>query len=85
MKLPIIKHINTFIAEHDEDYVSEALAFLEHLSESSALKDDELDVIGELLSNMYGALEVQNLMKEGKSEKDAANEFMQRVMGSIDK
>ena len=85
MKLPVIKHINKFIAEHDEDYVSEALALLENLSESSALKDNELDVIGELLSNMYGALEVQNLMKEGKSEKDAANEFMQRVMGSIDK
>ncbi|MDB4347740.1 hypothetical protein OAB01_03685 [Bacteroidia bacterium] len=84
MRLPVIKHINQFIEEHDEDYVQEAVAFLENLSESNSVKDEELDVIGELLSNMFGALEVQNLMREGKSEKEALNEFMQRVMGSID-
>ena len=84
MRLPVIKHINQFIQEHDEDYVQEAVAFLENLSESSAVKDEELDVIGELLSNMFGALEVQNLMREGKSEKEALNAFMQRVIGSID-
>lgn len=84
MRLPVIKHINQFIKEHDADYVQEAIAFLENLSESPAVKDEELDVIGELLSNMFGALEVQNLMREGNSEKDALNEFMQRVMGAID-
>ena len=63
----------------------EAIEVLEHISESSAIKDEELDVLGELLSNMYGALEVRKLIKEGKSEKEALNEFMKRVMGSIDK
>jgi hypothetical protein len=85
MKLPIIKHINTFIQKNDQDYVIEAIEVLEHLSESTAIKEEEIDVIGELISNMYGALEVQKMMKEGKSEKEALNEFMKRVLGSIDK
>jgi hypothetical protein len=84
MRLPVIKHINNFIAEHDEDYVLEAIEVLENLSESSALKDEELDVIGELLSNMYGAVEVRKEINNGTPEKQALNGFMQRVMGSID-
>ena len=85
MKLPLIKHIHQFVVEHDQDYVIEAIEVLEHLSESAVLKDEELDVIGEILSNMYGALEVRKLIREGKTEKEALNEFMKRVMGSIDK
>lgn len=84
MRLPLIKHINTFIDNNDEDYVQEAIEFLEDLTESSNIKDEELDVIGELLSNMYGAIEVHNMIRDGKSQKEALNEFMQRVMGSID-
>ncbi len=84
MRLPVIKHINKFIDENDSDFVSESIQLLEHMSESRAIKDEELDVIGELISNMYGALEVQKMMAEGMSEKDALNAFMQRVMGSID-
>ena len=49
------------------------------------MKDSEIEVIGELLSNMYGALEVQKLIKKGQTEKDALNGFMQRVLGAIDK
>jgi hypothetical protein len=37
-----------------------------------------------LLSNLYGALEVAKMIKEGKSEKEAGNIFMKRVLGSID-
>lgn len=84
MRLPVIKHVNQFVAEHDEDYINETIAVLEHLTESNAIKDEELDVIGELLSNLYGSLEVQKLMQEGQSERDALNGFMQRVMSSID-
>ena len=86
MKLPIIKQISGFIESNDEDYVNEAIETLEAITEVSSLKDEELDVIGELISNMYGALEVQKLMKEeGLSQKDAINAFMKRVLGSIDK
>ena len=84
MKLPIIKHLSSFIQENDQDYVLETIETLEALTEVSSLKDEELDVIGELISNMYGAIEVDNMMKEGKSQKDALNSFMTRVMGSID-
>ncbi|MCK0157805.1 hypothetical protein MWU65_11480 [Cellulophaga sp. F20128] len=85
MKLPIIKHLTGFIKENDEDYVLETIETLEALTEVSSLKDEELDVIGELISNMYGALEVQKSIKEGVPEKEALNQFMQRVLGSIDK
>lgn len=85
MKLPLIKHIHSFIQENDEDYVEEAIELLEHISESSSLKDEELDVLGELLSNLYGAKEVHQLVKTGMTEKEAANLFMKRVLGAIDK
>lgn len=85
MKLPVIKHLVQFVEDNDEDYLVEAIEVLEALTEVPSLKDDELDVIGELISNMYGALEVQKKIKEGVDKKEALNGFMQRVMGSIDK
>ena len=86
MKLPIIKHVSNFIAENDQDYVLEAIEVLENLSELSSLKDEELDIIGELISNFYGAIEVDKMVKEeGLSQKEAAKKFMDRVLGSIDK
>jgi hypothetical protein len=85
MRLPVIKHINKFIAANDADYISEAIEVLEHLSESPTIKDEELDVMGELLSNLYGALEVQALIKDGQTEREALNAFMKRVVGAIDK
>ena len=84
MKIPIIKQLTTFIENNDEDYIKEALEVLEDLTELSSLKDEELDVIGELISNMYGALEVHAEVKKGISKKEALNGFMKRVLGSID-
>ena len=84
MRLPIIKHIVEFVDKNDEDWVVETIELLEYLSEAKGIKDEELDVIGELLSNLYGAMEVSKEIKEGKSQKDALNEFMKRVTGSID-
>ncbi|CDF80151.1 conserved hypothetical protein [Formosa agariphila KMM 3901] len=85
MKLPVIKHLTQFIEENDEDFVNETIETLEALTEVSSLKDEELDVIGELISNMYGAIEVNNMIKNGTPQKEALNSFMKRVMGSIDK
>ena len=84
MKLPVIKHLTQFIENNDEDYIIETLETLEALTEVPSLKDEELDVIGELISNMYGALEVHKMVKEGTPTKDALNSFMKRVLGSID-
>ena len=85
MRLPVIKHIVQFIETNDQDYVNETVETLENLIECEQLKDEELDVIGELLSNFYGAIEVDNMIKAGTPQKEARNTFMKRVVGSIDK
>ncbi|TYA59307.1 DUF6952 family protein [Formosa maritima] len=85
MKLTIIKHLTQFIEINDEDFVVESIETLEALTEVTSLKDEELDVIGELISNMYGALEVNKMIKDGTPKKEALNNFMKRVLGSIDK
>ncbi len=85
MRLPLIKHMVAFIHENDEDYLTETIETLEHLIDAPGMKDEELDAIGELLSNMSGAIEVNRLINEGKTEREALNEFMKRVVGAIDK
>lgn len=85
MRLPLIKHVLTFIENNDEDWVNETLELLEHLADSPSLKDEELEVVGELISNLYGSLEVNQMVKSGQDKKEALNEFMKRVTGSIDK
>ncbi len=85
MRLPVIKHMLTFIETNDEDYVNETMETLEYLFDAPGLKDEELDVIGELLSNFSGAVEVYREIKAGKPQREALNEFMKRVTGSIDK
>lgn len=84
MKLPVIKHLAHFIEENDQDYIIETIETLEALTEVPSLKDEELDVIGELISNMYGAIEVDKMIKAGTPKKEALNAFMNRVLGSID-
>ena len=79
MRLPVIKHISNFIETHDQDWVIETLEFLEDLCDARGIKDEELDVIGELMSNLEGALEVQSMIKEGMTQKEALNTFMKRV------
>ena len=84
MKLPVIKHLTNFIEENDQDYILETIDTLEALTEVPSLKDEELDVIGELISNLYGAVEVDKMIKEGTPKKEALNAFMKRVIGAID-
>ncbi|GAA3605211.1 hypothetical protein Q4Q39_08865 [Flavivirga amylovorans] len=84
MKLPVIKHLTQFIEDNDEDFVIETIETLEALTEVPSLKDEELDVIGELISNMYGAVEVNKMIQDGTEKKEALNSFMKRVLGSID-
>ena len=84
MRLPIIKHIVQFIEDNDSDYIEETITVLEHLSDSPNIKDEEIDVIGELLSNLYGSIEVNKEIESGEKSKDALNNFMKRVQGSID-
>lgn len=85
MRLPLIRQINKYIMEHDVASVEKGLELLEFLSECKAVQDEELDVIGEMMSNVYGAIEVNKSIKDGVAEKEALNAFMKRVMGSIDR
>ncbi|MBC7525058.1 MAG: hypothetical protein H7239_11540 [Flavobacterium sp.] len=84
MKLPVIKHLTQFIEDNDADYLLETIEVLENLCEVPSLKDEELEVLGELISNMYGALEVNKMIKAGKDKKTSLNDFMKRVLSSID-
>ena len=83
MRLQIIKHLVEFIEQNDSDYIEETISVLEHLTENSNIKDEEIDVIGELLSNLYGSIEVVKSIEDGENKKNALNKFMKRVQGSI--
>ncbi|RXK57517.1 hypothetical protein ESA94_20925 [Lacibacter luteus] len=82
MKLPVIRKIQQTCSVEE---IETAIRVLENTSEASSLKPEEVDVIGELISNMCGALEVHRMIADGMAEKDAANAFMKKVLGSIDK
>lgn len=82
MKLPIIKHLQR---ENDVNSLERSLEVLESFSEHRSVKEDEMDVVGELVTNISGAIEVHKMVEDGMSEKDAANAFSKRVLGSIDR
>lgn len=82
MKLPVIRQIQR---TSSRDEIEATIQVLENMSEAPSLKENELDVIGELISNLCGALEVKQLIESGLSERDAGNEFMKTVLSSIDR
>ena len=61
--------------------IVETIETLEALTEVPSLKDDELDVIGELISNMYGSLEVHKMIKSGIPQKDALKGLYETGVG----
>jgi hypothetical protein len=62
-----------------------AVDVLIELSEARGIKDEEMDAIGELVSNCEGAIAVmEDITKNNTSIKDALNGFMKRVIGSTD-
>jgi len=82
MRLPIIKTL-VESGEFDEDYMEEAIEVLLLISEARGVKDEEMAVIGELISNISGAQEVMREIKNGTPQKEALNGFMKRVVGAI--
>lgn len=82
MKLPVYKNLAKWASL---EAMENALEVLEIYADSPAVKDDERDAIGEIISNICGAMEMKSMIDGGMSERDAANQFMQRVLGSIDK
>lgn len=82
MKLPVIRQ---FFQNQTPENLNATLEVLESFSEFRGVKDEELDVVGELITNICGALEVHSNVQNGQSERDALNAFAQKVLGSIDK
>jgi hypothetical protein len=83
MKLSVFKNLAKNVSV---EAMETALEVLEVYAESPAVKEPEQEAIGEMISNICGAIEMKQMMEEeGMDERTAANTFMQRVMGSIDK
>ncbi|MBU4539520.1 MAG: hypothetical protein L6264_07925 [Weeksellaceae bacterium] len=82
MKLPIIRQ---FYQTQTPENLETALEVLEAFSEFRGTTEEDLNVAGELITNICGALEVHSNVKNGMSERDALNGFAQKVLGSIDK
>jgi len=82
MRLPVIKHL-VEDPEFDEDYFIETVDVLISLADAPRITDEELGVIGELISNIEGAIDVKKQIKNGVPQKEALNNFMQRVVGTL--
>lgn len=83
MKLPVIRHLQK---NNQKEHLLNTAEVLESLCEHRSVKEDEMDIIGELLTNIYGAVEVHDMMtNEGLTQIEAANAFAKKVMGSIDR
>lgn len=81
MKLPVIRHLQK---HNTAEQLESTIAVLESVCEYKRITDEELDVVGELLTNLCGAVEVHQMVAEGMNEREAATAFAQKVMGSID-
>lgn len=82
MKIPVIRQL--FQSSTPED-LEATLNVLEAFCEFRGVQEKEVDLAGELITNICGALEVHASVNSGASEKDALNAFGQKVMGSIDR
>tara|TARA_R110000850_G_scaffold109659_1_gene222760 strand:+ start:29585 stop:29833 length:249 start_codon:yes stop_codon:yes gene_type:complete len=82
MKLPVIRHLQK---NNSPEQIQHCIEVLESFSEYNRITDDEMDVIGELMTNLCGAAEVAEMIENGMEERDAANTFAKKVMGSIDR
>jgi hypothetical protein len=82
MKIPVIRQ---FVQNNTKEDLEATLNVLEAFCEFRGVSEHEVDVAGELITNICGALEVHASVADGILEKDALNAFGQKVMGSIDR
>lgn len=82
MKIPVIRQ---FFQNNTAEDLEATLNVLEAFCEFRGVSEEEIDVAGELITNICGALEVHASVKSGVAERDALNAFGQKVMGSIDR
>ncbi|MCZ2084512.1 MULTISPECIES: hypothetical protein [unclassified Kaistella] len=82
MKLPVIRQ---FYQTQSVENLEKTLEVIEAFSEFRGTTEEDLNVVGELITNICGALEVHANVANGMAERDALNSFAQKVLGSIDK
>lgn len=82
MKIPVIRQL---FQNNTPENLEATLTVLEAFCEFRGVSEAEIDVAGELITNICGALEVHESVRSGAAERDALNAFGQKVMGSIDK
>ena len=81
MKLPIIRQA---YKNANLEQLEATLNVLETITEARGVTEEEMNVIGELITNICGAMEVHQMVQEGKRETEALNEFAKKVTGSVD-
>lgn len=82
MKLSIIRQL---YQKGTPEKLEATLEVLEAFTEARGVTEEDLNVTGELITNICGALEVHEKVSSGMKESEALNSFAQKVMGSIDK
>lgn len=82
MKIPIIRQM---YQAAPVEKLEATLEVLEAFCEARGVSETELNVAGELITNICGALEVHQMVADGMKETEALNSFAQKVMGSIDR
>ncbi|MDQ0477182.1 MULTISPECIES: hypothetical protein [Chryseobacterium] len=82
MKLPVIRQ---FYQTQSVENLEKTLEVIEAFTEFRGTTEEDLNVAGELITNICGALEVHANVATGMAERDALNSFAQKVLGSIDK
>ena len=83
MKLPVIKTIASADSIHEQDLIT-TVNVLEKIATSRGLKEEEIDNIGELISNIEGAkIVIDDNRHYGIPLREALNKFMKRVTNSI--
>ncbi|WP_373710276.1 hypothetical protein [Kaistella sp.] len=82
MKLPVIRQ---FYQTQTVENLEKTLEVIEAFTEFRGTTEEDLNVAGELITNICGALEVHANVANGMVERDALNSFAKKVLGSIDK
>ena len=82
MRLPIIKKL--IESDFDVDYFVETIEVLDAICDARGIKDEEIDVLGEMISNIEGAKGVlEDIQYNNTPQKEALNSFMKRVLKAV--
>lgn len=82
MKIPVIRQL---FENNTVEELNATVKVLESFCEYRGITEDELNVAGNLITDLCGAVEVHVKVNEGMKPSEALNFFAKKVMGSIDR